>query len=153
MLKRLFPFMLCVGFLAGCSSTRTEVFEVTVKNNTRQPLSAGLVKNGPIESHWNAPSQIAIHEPTMVKKHWGTLIEPGQTATLGPQNGKFSEGIVAFLRVYMGDETIEELLSVSSNSPLRVDVPLYPGKSAFVITYEAGRLKAEAAEQPSPPQK
>lgn len=132
----------------GCGPP-TYTFDVTVRNATDQPVSVGLVKNGPpLEVGWDAPENVAIGAPELGSKRWGTLIPAGQTTQLKPTKGTFDPGVIGFLRAYEGDRTINELLAVSRDSSDRVDVPLDPGKTTITLVNRKGRLAAETQASP-----
>lgn len=134
--------VLCL--LVGCQTTGN--FTVGVINRTNEPLSVGLVKDGPpAEAYWASPTQIGISAPNLNERKWGTLVPAGQQAIIGPVKGKFDRGVTAFLRIYSGDRTISELLAISPGSPDRIDVPLDNGRTDLVITREGTRLTATPA--------
>ena len=144
------PVLLMVlAVQGGCKQYATATFQVTVTNSTPQPLSVGLVKNGPpFESEWAAPHEIAIALPDSGGRRWGELVPPGKSATLGPMSGKFDREVSAILRAYRGNPTIDDLLAVPAESADRVDIYLQPGQSAHVIRADgAGRLASPSAQQ------
>jgi hypothetical protein len=136
--------------LAGCSTPKY-AFEVQVTNAGNKPLTAGLIKHSPqgggglrpaVEEGWAAPEDVAINAPVLSDRHWGVVIPPGQTMTLGPQTGAFRQGVTAALRIYVGDHTIERLMGYSRTDPDRLEVPLMPGLSRYVVSNRSGRLAA-----------
>ncbi|HEY8668501.1 MAG TPA: hypothetical protein VIL86_17770 [Tepidisphaeraceae bacterium] len=141
---------LLAAALLGCS-TKTYTVRVTLINNTHDVLSAGLVKN-PVEEHWDGPEHIAIGAPEKSSMHWGKLIQPGQTITLGPQKGSFPRESIPFLRIYRGDLAVEDLVGISRSSPDRLDEALEYENSWFRIVRKEGRLAAEPY-LPAPPAK
>lgn len=139
--------------LSACTGQRYS-FEVEVTNSTRVPLAAGFVKYMPggmrpsPEEGWTAPEDVAIDAPPLTDRRWGRVIPPGRTAVLGPQKGRFPEGIRPMLRVYAGDHPIDELLAFRRDDPDRLDIHLWPGRSSYVVTMENGRLAARRRDGP-----
>src|SRR5688500_5157788 len=108
--------------LVGCGAA-THTFDVSVSNDTEEPITVWLTKDGPpYEKSWRSPEDLAIESPAGARVA-GVKIPPGQSATTGSMKGKFDEGTLAILRVYGGDYTFSDLLAVSRGSPNRADVP------------------------------
>ena len=148
MMKSLIAVCL-TSMLVGCfgGPPATE-FTVEVMNISPAPVSVGLVKTRePKEEGWTTPADVAIHSPEYADRHWGELIRPGETKTIGPKTGHFQQGSAAVMRVYGGNPTIEELVGVGRMDPDRVDVLLAAGRSSYVITIRNGRLAAVRAEE------
>ena len=138
--------VLSLLLLPACTSAVTKTFQISVKNETVRPLSLGLVKNGPpTEDGWIAPHEVAMMAPQLADRHWGWVLAPGETKTFGPHSGKFEAQTQAILRVYAGEPTIDEAISFSKDDPERLDIYLWPGKSAYVIRFGAGRLEYRVA--------
>ncbi|GEM_PF-25028 len=149
MLGKLCMMLLAMVMLVGCRSYGT--FTVGVKNETDEPISVGLVKNGPpMETAWASPMQIAVNAPHLSGSRWGGLVQPGETIVIGPQKGAFDSGTIAFLRVYRGNWSVQELLAISPDSPNRLDVPLDNGRSDWIIIDTPNGLDATPAEHPLP---
>ena len=142
MIPRTLAFLGLAALLVGCA--RTETFQVTVINHTPSALSVGLIKTGPLEKGWDAPVDIAKADPKLMEKHWSQAVAPQSTATLGPQTGTIDSHTTALLRVYVGDLPIEELLAISRTGGRRMDIPIQPGKSAFIIDMKDGSLCAQS---------
>ena len=143
------PLLGLLMLLVGCSTPKYS-FQVQITNAGDKPLTAGLIKRAPassgfrpsVEEGWAAPEDVAINAPALSSRHWGLLIAPGETKTLGPQEGKFPSGVTASLRIYTGDHTVDELISYSRSDPDRLDVPLMPGQASFAVSNRLGRLVA-----------
>ena len=137
--------------LVGCSGTRTEKFDVLIKNEASKPVTISLAKNGPpFEPAWASPEDVAIESPRNDEK-WGiAALPPGKEASVS-LDGRFEPSTRGYLRVYAGDLTISEMLAVSRGSPDRLDLPLSPGRNAFVITDAGGTLKASEGPPPAAP--
>jgi hypothetical protein len=137
--------------VSACSAPKA-AFEVEITNAARTQFVAGLVKRLPSpqrplpEDNWAAPEDIAIHAPPLTARHWGRLIKPGQTIIIGPQTGHFPDGVRPVLRIYGGDPTVEEALAVGRADPDRLDIDLWPGRSAYIITTDDKRLVANRKE-------
>ena len=128
--------------LPACTQIDKRSFEISVKNETAQPLSLGLVKNGPpTEAGWVAPHEVAMMAPQLADRHWGWVLAPGETKTFGPYTGHFESQTHAILRVYAGTPTIDEMIAFSKDDPQRLDIYLWPGKSAYAIRYGEHRLE------------
>ena len=131
--------LLCT--LVGCASTRT--FEVSVKNETGEPITIGLVKEGdPFERNWVSPEDAAIAQQEPDPSMWAA-IPPGKTADTGLVSGKFNPNAQAVLRIYEGKLTLSGILAVSRGQPNRLDIPLNPGMNRFVVTQPATQLIAK----------
>ena len=134
--------------LPACTHYDTKTFEISVKNETVRPLSLGLVKNGPpTEQGWIAPHEVAMMAPELSDRKWGWVLQPGQSKTFGPYSGRFAPQVQAILRIYAGTPTIEEMITFSRDDPERLDIYLWPGKSAYVIRHASGRLEYRLAEE------
>lgn len=140
---RTLALLLPMFLLTACASPKA-TFQVAVKNDTKEPLSVGLVKvGGEVEAGWDGPEHVAMHAPMLADRKWGTLVKPGQVVTIGPQTGKFVEGTHAVLRVYAADATVDDLLGFSRRDSGRLDIMLWPGPSAYAIDRRDGALHYE----------
>jgi hypothetical protein len=139
--------VLSLLLLPACASYEKKSFEIYVKNETVHPLSMGLIKNGPpTEQGWIAPHEVAMMAPQLSDHRWGWVLEPGQSKTFGPYSGRFAEHVQAILRIYEGTPTIDEMIAFSKDDPDRLDIYLWPGKSAYVIRNHGGRLEQRVVE-------
>ena len=129
--------------LAGCADTRT--YQIAVRNETSQPITIGVAKEGgKYEPQWASPEDAALHTESHDERAWQSVVVPkGKTGYTGPLKGSFSGGAEAKLRVYGGDLLLSDVLAVSHGSPSRVDVPLSPGRNAIIIHDRLGRLDYE----------
>ncbi len=144
MLTRLTTLLALLTLAGGCASTKTGTFQVTVTNRTAGPISVGFVKHGPpLEKNWDSPEAIAIAAPRLGDKHWGTLILPNESRSLGPQSGVFEKGSFPLLRIYRGDLTINELLAINRQSPDRISVPLLIGKGFVTVLDHQNKITAD----------
>lgn len=134
----------------GCTSTRTDTFDVEIRNDTAGPVTLSLAKDGPpYEPTWATPEDVAIESPKR-REEWAGgpsgmgVVPPGKTASVKGLTGRFDGGSSGFLRAYAGDLTISQMLSKSNGSPDRVDVPLAPGANRIVLVEKSGRITVEA---------
>src|SRR5687768_12016867 len=127
------PLLLPALLLAsafGCSSARTQTYDIHVTNSTSGPVTISLAKDGPpYEAAWASPEDLAIESPRYRERGGMGVIPPGKTASTEKLTGRFEANAQGYLRVYAGDLTISEMLSKSRGSPGRVDVPLVPGRN------------------------
>jgi len=141
MLRTIWTVILAL-LLPACTTQEKRDYHVQITNATSGQLSLGLVKNGPPnEDEWVAPHQIAIFAPQLSNRHWGVLLEPGQTEVLR-QSGVFASGSQAILRIFVGNPTIERMVSIAREDPQRLDVYVPAGNSSYTIHTSAGRLEA-----------
>ena len=149
MLMKIMGLLALVGLMTGCSSGTSGNFEVVVKNQTTESLSASLVKmNGKMEPAFATPAQIFMEAPELAGRSWGTLIKPGETATLGPVEMSLEQGSYPVIRVYEGNKTISELVAVGTHDPDTCSMMLPIGKSAFVMVKKKGKLTATQGMEP-----
>jgi hypothetical protein len=138
--------MLCL--LAGCASTRT--YEVSVRNETTDPLTIGLVKEGdPFEREWVSPEDAAIAQQEPSTKMW-VAIPPGKTANTGPVPGRFNSRAAAILRIYEGNLNLSGILAISRGQPNRLDIRLHPGVNRFTVVQKGTQLEALRSEGSTP---
>jgi hypothetical protein len=65
----------------------------------------------------------------------------------GPVTGAFPRGALAYLRVYRGRHNNANLIAISSPSPDRADLLLFPGRSAVIVTEDdKGAIHAKRPE-------
>ena len=126
--------------LAGCATTRT--YQVSVKNQTGDAITIGLVKEGePTERAWVSPEDAAIHGVTPSPEMWAA-IPPEKTADAGPVKGRFKAHAIAVLRVYDGKLSLSDILAISRGQRNRIDIPLHSGLNRVIVTDADGRFSA-----------
>jgi hypothetical protein len=134
--------LLCI--LVGCAATRT--YQVSVKNDTANTITIGLVKEGdPFEPDWASPEEAAIAGQEPVPHMWAA-IPPGKAADTGRVQGKFNSKAEAILRVYEGKLNLSGILAISRDQPNRRDILLHPGLNRLTITQQDGKIEATRAE-------
>ena len=133
----------------GCNSTRTDSFDVDIRNATSGPVTLSLAKSGPpYEPTWATPEDLAIETPKL-REEWAGgpsgmgVVPAGKTASVKGLKGQFGAGSRGFLRAYAGELTISQMLSKGRESPDRVDVRLAPGANRIVLVDKGGRIGAE----------
>jgi hypothetical protein len=133
----------------GCSSARTETFDINVTNATDRPVTISLAKRGPpYEAAWASPEDIAIETPRYRERGGMGVIPPGKTASVAKLTGRFEPNTEGYLRVYAGDLTLSEMLSKNRGSPGRVDVQLAPGRNDIRVVDNGGHIAAQI-DQPA----
>ncbi|HEV2294974.1 MAG TPA: hypothetical protein VGR35_14060 [Tepidisphaeraceae bacterium] len=133
--------LLLFGLASTGCATRTETFEVSVRNDSSRDVVAWLTKvGGPEQEGWRSPESIAINFVVEDEELGGVIIPPGKTARTGKQKAKLNRDSRAVLRVYRGRMKMSEMLANSKGSPNRADMILDPGVNRFVVTDSAGKL-------------
>jgi hypothetical protein len=126
----------------GCNEAKQRVYDVTVKNESSQPVTIWLTKNGPPwEDGWKSPEDLAIESPQVNERIGGVVVPPGKTAFTGKRTGLFAPRVEAILRIYHGQKLFNEILAVGRDSPNRTDVVLEPGVSQIIVADNGPLLK------------
>lgn len=145
--RALLALLACGMVFVGCA--RTETFNITVRNDTPDPLTLALTKDGPpFERVWASPEELAVESPRNDEQHSYLLLPAGKEADVPAVTGRFDGDTRGYLRVYRGDLGISQMNAIGRQSHNRVDLPLRPGMNRFVIADVDGRL---APGQTSPP--
>ena len=134
----------------GCTTNQT--FHVSVKNNTDDPITVGLVKEGdPYQKQWASPEQAAINGDRPSSEMWAA-VPPGKTVDAGEVKGRFRRNAHAVLRVYKGDLNLAGILAVSRDQPERYDLVLHPGTNRVIVFDREGYIIAvDGGAQPKSP--
>jgi hypothetical protein len=115
----------------GCESSRS--YTVAVANRTDAAVTVVLTKDGgPFEPAWASPEDVAIAGGKEVD---AGVIPAGKTGAV-ERTGKFAGDSRAVLRVYRGQISLDQMLA-TQRGPLRVDVPVPPGESRWMVVEEA----------------
>ena len=125
--------LLLAAALVGCAPA-TQSYQLTVVNESAQPMTIVLTKDGPpMEKDWMPPEDIAMmkNAPADLTVN-GITLQPKQKVTQ-TRTGKFEGGTHATLRVYRGEISMKQMWGVSSGSPNRSDLTLHPGDNTVVI--------------------
>lgn len=140
MLRPLIATLLAVGCAGFVGCTRTDSFDISVRNDTARPITLALTKDGPpFEQLWASPEDLAIGSPHNDEQHGYVVLPPSRAADVSVK-GKFESHSRGYLRVYRGDLQISEMNALGRQSPNRLDLPLHPGANHFVIGDADGRL-------------
>ncbi len=147
------PLLLLMGWVTsvGCA-TRTETFDVTVRNESAGPVIVWLTKiGGPEEERWRSPESIAINYVVEGDERMGGVLVPaGNTAETGKQKAKLDKNSRAVLRVYKGEMRMSEMLATGKDSPRRADVVLDPGRNRLVVTDDGRRIAVTRVGEAAP---
>lgn len=126
--------LLLLSLATGCNQYDERRFTLEVKNNSARPITIGLTKNGPpSEVAWESPEDRAIMDPRNTGVGWGQVVPPGRTAYINDVIAYFEPNTSAFLRVYLGDLPLNDLLAIGRESRNRLDIRLREGTTAFTI--------------------
>jgi len=135
-------------FTIGCAPKAT--FDVSITNQTQDPITVGIVKDGqPYEFDLAGPEQWAVESPLDSLPPWGHVIPPGRTMDSGKITGAFPRGSAAYLRVYRGRHDNAGLIAISNPSPNRAEVLIFPTHNDVVVRDEKSRLIADRV-RPTP---
>ena len=133
--------------VVGCTSFETRTYDVSLKNMSVNPVTIWITKNGPAwEAGWKSPEDLAIESPGADERIPGVVVPSGKTAAINKHTGRFAPNVSAILRVYAGQQGINELLAMSHRGPDRVDVVLQPGANNLVAVDEGGGIKVNRME-------
>jgi hypothetical protein len=119
-------------FAVGC--TQTQSYDLSVRNDTPQPITIWLTKDGPEdEPAWRSPEVVAIGQATgHGGRIAGVVVAPGKIAHTNIQ-GQFASDTRAILRFYRGQLQLNQILAISRDSPDRLDIYLPPGPSHIIV--------------------
>lgn len=132
-------FVCCLGAVlslaTGCSDYAVRGYSLVVKNVSTKPITVGLAKNGPpADVEWESPADRAIIDAKNTGIGWGQVVPPGGTASVDNQRGRFAPGTSAFLRIYTGALSLNEILAIGPDSRLRTDIRLREGKTTLIVS-------------------
>src|SRR5688572_28093159 len=124
---------------AGCA------YQVEVKNQTSEPVTLWLTKDGPPpEEGWYSPEQLATMPEEVRPVYDLAIVAPGRTATTEEMSGDFPKGTRAVLRVYEGQKELFHILQdAKAGKERRVDKPLKKGMNRFVVVERDGAMAVE----------
>jgi hypothetical protein len=135
-----FIVVLALSSLALVGCTRTDQFDITVRNETTGPVTIALTKDGPpFEQVWAKPEDLAIESPRADEKHGFAVLAPGKEADVSV-TGKFDSNTRGYVRIYRGDLRLSDMIAMSPTSPNRIDLLLRPGVNRLTVGEEGGRL-------------
>jgi len=141
-----------LSIVVGCKSTQT--YEVSVHNLTARPITLWLTKDGgSAEQGWVSPEQLLAARNGDELDYDKADVPPGKTGYIDKISGHFDKGVHAILRVYRGDQSLDEILRDTKSQLPRVDYPLTPGKNHLAVTEQDDRILVRPAiggEMPPP---
>jgi hypothetical protein len=151
-------YLLFVPILAAATGciTHNATYKLSVENKLTKPVTLWLVKDdGPEQPGWLTPEQVAETSPSTDDQLPDVVVNPNETARIGPLTGSFYGGSPrASLRIYGGTPTLTQMLAMGRGGLTRLDYVLQPGVNDIVIQEKSnggiGAKKASAATQPSP---
>jgi uncharacterized lipoprotein len=140
--------VLLVSLLAGCAQTRR--YNVQVLNQTAEPITVGLAKEGgPFEQGLASPEAAALSTPSSDENVWrSTVVGPGRIADTRVE-GKFDGRSALLVRVYAGKRTLSDVLSISRGSTERSETVLQPepALNKLVVTRQSGRIQIDPVDR------
>ncbi len=141
---RLIVFVSPLLLLVGCAAP-TYTFQVAVKNETSQPLTLWLTKDGPpSEPAWISPEELSQSTYYDVAPISAVVLNPGDARIAEPTSGKFPAGVHAILRIYDGNLKFSQILATGRDSMLRIDQTLqHEGLNQFVVHNVDGKLHVD----------
>ena len=133
------PCWLLVMMLAVCAGGCASSYQVEVKNQTTQPVTLWLTKDGPPpEEGWYSPEQLATMPADLRPTYDLAIVPPGRTGATESMSGEFPRGTNPVVRVYAGAKELFHILEdAKAGTEQRVDKTLKKGMNRFVVV-EAG---------------
>ena len=130
--------VILLGVAIGCTPTRT--YEVSVRNDTPDPVTLWLTKDGPpAEAGWYTTEQFLAAPPDTLSP--GIELPPGKIADTRKRKGKFPKGTNAILLIYRTGA-----LAAAPGGSFPLTVRLAPGRNEMSVVEASGKL----AVQPMP---
>ena len=128
---------------AGCGSSKS--YQVEVKNQTSQPVTLWLTKDGPPkEEGWFSPEELGAMPENARPGYDLAIVPPGRTGETAKISGEFPKGTNAVLRVYEGQKELFHLLEdAKAGRSERADQVLKPGMNRLSVVEHAGRIVVE----------
>ena len=124
----------------GCGNGKS--YQVEVKNQTLQPVTLWLTKDGPpYEEGWFSPEELAKMPEEARAGYDLAIVPPGKTGYTGKVSGDFPKGTHAVLRVYEGQKELFHILEdTKAGRSNRVDQVLKPGMNRLAVPDRDGQL-------------
>ena len=136
-MRRRVYVLLLVALACGCSHD-TRTYSVSLRNDTRRPVTIALTKTGgPVENAWASPELIADGQASDSAASGFAVIGAGRIATVNNIKGEFPGEAQAVLRVYAGEPTLGEMLRMFPGAE-RADYQLKPGRNELVVRIVPG---------------
>ena len=137
----------------GCI-THNATYKVSVENRLDRPVTLWMVKDdGPEQVGWLSPEDVAESAPASDDQLPDVVVNPSETAKLGPRTGSFyGSNPRASLRIYGGTPTLTRMLATGRGGLTRYDQVLEPGTNYVVIEEKAnGGIGSKRSNKPLPP--
>ena len=117
-------------------------YQVELKNQTSQPVTLWLTKDGPpAQEGWLSPEQLAAMPPDAQPRYDLAIVPPGRTATTEKMSGEFPKGTNAVLRVYEGEKELFHIVEdAKAGKEQRVDQVLKRGMNRFTLVERDGQM-------------
>ena len=134
--------MLCL-VAVGCGSGKS--YQVEVKNQTLQPVTLWLTKDGPPkEAGWFSPEELGEMPENARPSYDLAIVPPGKTGFTGEVSGDFPKGTKAVVRVYDGGKELFHILEdLKAGQSKHVDHVLKPGMNKLSVVDRAGQMVVE----------
>jgi hypothetical protein len=124
--------LLLLAIVSGCSHD-TRSYSVSLRNETRRPVTIALTKTGgPVENAWASPELIADGQANESAANGFAVVGPGRIGSVNNVKGEFPGNVQAMLRVYAGEPTLGQMLRMFPGQE-RADFTLKPGKNDLVV--------------------
>ena len=143
-MTRLTALLLLATLAAGCAPS----YRVEVKNQTSQPVTLWLTKDGPPkEEGWYSPEDLAAFPEESRPRYDLAIVPPGKTADTENLSGEFPRGTNAVLRVYEGQKELFHILEdLKASKSQHADYVLKKGTNRLRVTESpAGGITVEPA--------
>ena len=139
-MKWIAPLLLAFG-VVGCGGSGKS-YQVEVQNQTNQPVTLWLLKDGPPkEEGWYSPEELSTIPENSRPRYDLAIVPPGRTGFTGKMSGEFPKGTNAVLRVYEGEKELFHLLEdAKTGTTNRADQVLKPGMNKFSVVQQDGKL-------------
>src|SRR5688572_21943044 len=128
--------LLLAFIVAGCGSGKS--YQVEVKNQTSQPVTLWLLKDGPPkEEGWYSPEELSAMPEETRPRYDLAIVPPGKTGFTGKVSGDFPSGTNAVIRVYEGEKELFHLLQdAEAGVTNRAEQVLKPGMNKFSVVQQ-----------------
>ena len=138
--------VMLVLVVSGCGSAKS--YQVEVKNQTNQPVTLWLTKDGPPkEEGWYSPEELSASPEESRPRYDLAIVPPGRTGFTGKVSGEFPKGTNAVLRVYEGEKELFHLLQdANEGATNRAEHILRPGMNRLSVIERDGKLTVQPSK-------
>ena len=136
---KMFACLALLVMTIGCNSTR-KTFDVRVQNQTSQPVTVWLTKDGPPpEVGWYSPEQLGEMPNDTRARYDLAIVPPGKSGYTGKMTGEFPAGTRAVLRIYPGAMELFHILEAAkTGGGQHSDFVLKPGTNKLAVVDQGG---------------